>query len=142
MRRDARTVGKTRDAGFQIGARRTMPLPLAEAWQLLTSRDGVKIWLGAPIDLAGDAAYQLPDGTSGTVSVFKPNSHLRMSWQPPTWPRPSIIQVRAIPNGTRTTFAFHQEHLPGPDEREARRVHYTVALDTLEHVITSTASRT
>lgn len=137
MRRDVRTIGKTRDAGFQIGVRRTLPIPLAEAWQLLTSSEGVRIWLGAPLDLAKGSEYRLPDGTCGTVSVYEPSSHLRMSWQPPTWPRPSIIQLRVIPHDTCATIAFHQEHLPGPSERESRRAHYAAVLDTLERVITS-----
>jgi hypothetical protein len=43
MTHDMRTIGQTRDAGFQIGARRTLSIPLAEAWRLLTSREGLQI---------------------------------------------------------------------------------------------------
>jgi uncharacterized protein YndB with AHSA1/START domain len=139
MTHDMRTIGQTRDAGFQIGARRTLPIPLAEAWRLLMSREGLQIWLSDSLDmdLAKGAVYRLADGTSGMVSVYEPNSHLRMTWHPPAWPRPSIIQLRVIPNGERTTISFHQEHLPGPNEREERRAHYTAALDNLERIITN-----
>ncbi len=88
------------------------------------------------MDLAKNAVYRLADGTSGRVSVYEPNSHLRMTWQPPAWSRPSIMQLRVIPNGERTTILFHQEHLPGPNEREERRAHYSAALDNLERIIT------
>ena len=39
-------VGLTKDVGFQIGVRRTLPISRDDAWQLLTSKRGVKIWLG------------------------------------------------------------------------------------------------
>ena len=42
------------------------------------------------------------------------------------------MQVRVIPRGEKTVVAFHQEHLPGPAEREQRKAHYLGALDELE----------
>jgi len=35
----------------------------------------------------------------------------------------------------RPGFAFHEEHLPGPDERETRRTHYAAVLDELERTV-------
>ncbi len=132
-----RSVGQTRDTGFQVGVRRTLSIPLADAWQLLTSREGARLWLGEipEAELAQDLGYRLEDGTSGSVTVFEPGSHLRMTWQPPGWARPSIIQLRVLPSGERTTVAFHQEHLPGPAEREERRAFYTGALDRLRRIV-------
>jgi uncharacterized protein YndB with AHSA1/START domain len=137
MQQQKRIIGQTRDAGFQIGVRRTFPITHEAAWQLLTSAEGIRIWLdeSADVELAHGATYRLVDGTSGKVSVFTPGSHLRMTWQPPGWARPSIIQLRAIANRARTVVAFHQEHLPGPDEREARRAFYMAALDQIERLI-------
>lgn len=37
-----------------------------------------------------------------------------------------------MPSYERTVIAFHQEHLPGPGEREERRRHFVSALDALE----------
>jgi uncharacterized protein YndB with AHSA1/START domain len=77
-------------------------------------------------------AYRLKDGTEGTVRVVKPDSHLRMTWHPRGWERPTLIQVRVIPAATGTTISFHQEHLPDARAREERREHFTAALDRLE----------
>lgn len=142
MKRNERPVGLTRDVGFQIGARRTMPIGLEDAWRLLTSPEGLRIWLGdaADVDLAPGTTYQIADGTSGTVRVFVPNSHLRITWHPPGWPRPSTIQVRVMPSGERTAIAFHQEHLPGARERAERRDHFSAALDALERHISAKAA--
>lgn len=135
-RKGKRAVGQTADAGFQIGVRRTLPLAHDEAWRLVTSPDGVRAWLGdvPALALEKGARFAAPDGASGEVRVVHPGSHLRLSWQPPGWPRPSVIQVRAIPAGERTTLSFHQEHLPGAAEREARRLHFQSALDTLQRL--------
>lgn len=135
--KDDRPTGLTKDVGFQIGVRRTLPIPFEEAWQFLTSEEGVALWLGetAEFDFGEGGSYQLADGAHGEIRVFKPNSHLRLTWQPGDWPRPSTIQLRVVPNGERTTIAFHQEHLPGAEEREERRAYYKAVLARIKEVI-------
>ena len=132
-----RPVGLTKDVGWEVGARRTFPIQLEAAWRLITTPEGLNTWLGSPkgdLGSKGDQ-YTLPDGTTGAIRVFKPNSHLRLTWYPPGWPRASTIQVRVVPSGEKTVIAFHQEHLPGPEEREERRVFFKNALDQLEEMI-------
>ena len=128
-----RPVGLTKDTGYQVGARRTFPVSLEKAWRFLTSPEGVALWLGAsaPVDLSKGARYELKDGASGEVRVFKPNSHLRITWFPPGYPRASLIQVRVIPSKDRVVVSFHQEHLPGPDARADRREFFLRILDQL-----------
>ena len=41
-----REVGRTKDAGFQIGVSRTVPHDAAAVWELLTSSVGLAVWLG------------------------------------------------------------------------------------------------
>lgn len=132
-------TGKTKDAGWQVGARRSMPLALDDAWQLITSASGLAIWLGADsgLELAQDATFRLPDGTHGEVRVFKPGSHVRLTWQPPGWEVASRIQVRVIANKSKTTIAFHHEMLPGPTEREQRKAFFSDALDRLEKLVST-----
>lgn len=129
-----RVLGQTAETGFQIGVRRTLPLATDDAWRLLTSPQGVRAWLGDARGFAAEkgAAYTTPDGARGEVRVAKPGSHLRVTWQPPGWPRASTIQVRVMPAGAKTTFSFHEEHLPGAGEREERRRHYESVLDALQ----------
>jgi uncharacterized protein YndB with AHSA1/START domain len=130
-------VGLTKDVGFQIGVRRTLPICQRDAWQLLTSQRGLSIWLGevSKLNIAKGSKYQLPDGTEGEIRVYKQNSHLRITWHPPVWQRSSTIQLRVIPKGDRTVVAFHQEHLPGVQEREERRVFFAGVIERLEGII-------
>jgi len=128
-----REVGKTRDTGYVIGVRRTLPISLAEAWELITSPEGVRAWLGdgARVEWKPGREYALADGSAGAVRVVQPESHVRLTWRPRGWPRDSTIQVRVIAAASGTTIAFHQEHLPGAGAREERRAHFAAALDAL-----------
>lgn len=134
---DERPVGLTRDTGYQIGVRRTLPVTLGKAWALLLSPEGLALWLGAGSALPSPpdkgAQYQLPDGARGEVRVIKPESHIRITWHPEGWARSSTIQVRVMPaSGDRAVIIFHQEHLPDGTAREVRRAHFVAALDALE----------
>lgn len=130
---EARVIGQTKDAGFQIGVRRTLPLSSAAAWRLLTSPEGLALWLGeTSIErFEPEVRYRLPNGTEGEIRVVVPNDRLRMTWQPPGWSRPSTIQIRLLPKGHSTTIAFHQEWLPDATAREERRAHYDAVLSEL-----------
>lgn len=129
-----RRIGLTRTAGYQVGARRSFPVRLEEAWRFLTSAEGVKLWLGhAPRGgLEPGKSFTLRDGARCAVRVFSPNHHLRITWHPPGWARSSTLQVRVIPQARGTTIAFHQEHLPSAQHRADRRRHFGQVLDEIE----------
>jgi uncharacterized protein YndB with AHSA1/START domain len=133
-RTSEREVGKTRDTGWQIGVRRTLPLSVDEAWTRVTSPEGMGAWLGAEVELERGKGFALADGASGEVRVMEPGSHLRLTWQPGGWARSSTIQVRVLPAARGATVAFHQEHLPDAQAREARRAHFAAALDALARI--------
>lgn len=134
-RKGRRAVGQTADVGFNVGVQRTLPIPPDDAWRLLTSPEGVSGWLGGAPGLRWEKGerYTLEDGSGGEVRVFKPGSHLRITWMPPGWPRASTIQVRVTASGAgKTVVTLHQEHLPGAAEREERRRFFEAALDALQ----------
>ena len=136
MAQSKRPIGLTKHTGFQVGARRTLPVSLQEAWDLVTSQKGIRAWLGGSpkASLLPGETYRLRDGTIGSVRLVSPGSHLRITWHPSGWERPSLIQVRVIRAATGTTISFHQEHLPDTRSREQRRAHFSAALDKLERL--------
>jgi uncharacterized protein YndB with AHSA1/START domain len=132
-----KTKGLSKDSGWEVGVRRTFAVPASKTWDLIFSKEGLRIWLGDVPNFtpAKGEGYKLVDGTHGEVITFTPGSHLRLTWQPRDYPRPSIIQVRVKPNGDKTTIAFHQEQLPDAAARAERGEYFMQALDGLGELI-------
>ena len=134
----ARPVGLTKDVGWEVGASRTFPVTLDEAWAVLTSPEGVAAWLGEVPgglpEVAGEP-YRTADGATGEVRSFRPGNRARVTYQPPGRPAPTIVQValsgRETKAGPVTSVGFHQEHLADEAERTARKAHWAGVLDAL-----------
>ncbi len=126
-------TGQTQDAGFQIGVRRTFDISPETAWSVLTSASGLRLWLGDITRLPEEkrAVYRTADGTTGEIRAFQAVHHVRLSWQPTDWEHPSILQVRVIPTGAKTTLSFHQERLDGPQERARMAEHWKQVIEKI-----------
>ncbi len=138
-----RPVGLTRDAGWQIGVSRTFPIDLETAWNLLTSRMGLGIWLGedVPFPLTKGACYRTKEGTSGEVRSVRPLERVRLTWQPEGRAEPAIVQVVVAQSPRGCSVRFHTDHLASEDEREAMRTHWREVIDRLDRAVTEDLSR-
>lgn len=96
--------------------------------------------LGGTAEIAGGAPFALDNGTSGEIKVYKPWSHIRLTWQPAGWAEPSTLQVRVTPASRGTTVSFHHERLSGAAEREAMKAHWERVVGQLAEML-SAASR-
>ncbi len=132
-----RPVGLTRDAGWQIGVSRTLPIDLETAWKLLTSRMGLGLWLGegVPSPLTKGACYRTKEGTSGEVRSVRPLDRVRLTWQPEGRAAPATVQVVVAPSPRGCSVRFHTDHLASEDEREAMRTHWREVLDRLDSAL-------
>lgn len=124
--------GQTASAGFQIGVRRTFPISQEQAWDLLVSPEGLKLWLGdlSALELQVGQGYTTKEGISGELRVVKLFQQLRMTWQPRGWEKSSTLQIRIIPNPTnadKTTISFHQEKLKDVYTRECMKKYWEEA---------------
>ncbi len=130
-------IGQTKNIGFEIGVRRTFDIPVIRAWEIITSDEGVKIWLGDVSNLKWEngKTYKTKEGTEGEIRAINPGSHLRITWWPKNWEKASTIQIRVIPNGEKTTISFHQENLKGAQEREEMRQRWEKVLDELKKLL-------
>ena len=100
-------VGKTKDAGWQIGVSRTVPLTRDGVW---TRIEDISTWLG-----------EEPDD----VRSFKPLDRIRIGWHG------TIVQVALADTSTGTRVTFHQDHLADAAERERQRDHWKGVADRL-----------
>lgn len=130
-------VGKTKDVGWEIGVSRSMPCTAEEAWEALTSEQGLAIWLGEGARLPDEKGvpYETADGTTGELRSLRPLDRLRLTWQPHDWSHDSTVQVVVREGPTSTSVRFHQERLASQAEREAQREHWRGVLDRLEELM-------
>ncbi len=132
-----RVTGETEGAGFEIGVQKTFPISSAKAWELVTSAEGVKIWLGedANFKVSRGATYKTADGVTGEVRSFEKAKRLRFTWQSPKLKEPATVQILFIPTGENTSIRFHQEKLSRVEEREAMRRHWQQVLEKLSRLM-------
>ncbi len=133
------TVGRTKDAGWQIGVSRTIPVDLDEVWDYLTSADGVAAWLGPGVDLPFEvgATYRTTDGTHGEIRSLRPHDRVRLTWQPPGRSEDATVQIAVTPAASGCTMRFHTERLADGAERERMRTHWKAIADTIEGALTA-----
>ncbi|AIJ25206.1 SRPBCC family protein [Amycolatopsis methanolica] len=124
-------VGRTADAGWQVGVSRTLPHPAATVWEFLTSRAGAEIWLGPGAGVPGGKGerFETAGGTAGEVRSFRELDRIRLTWRPKDWDHDSTVQVTVSPSGNRTVVRFHQEWLAGAEERATQREYWKGVVD-------------
>jgi uncharacterized protein YndB with AHSA1/START domain len=118
------TTGLTKDAGWEVGVRKTVAAPLPEVWEFLLG-DGLSLWLGeGTLPHEKGATYVMADGVRGQVRSFADNQKIRLSWRPDDWPHDTTLQVtvKEAPGGT--TIGFHHEQLADRDERRMMLGHW------------------
>jgi len=131
-----RVVGETEGAGFEIGVQKSFPLTIEKAWDLVTSPEGIKIWLGeADFKIKRGVTYRTLDGTEGEVRSFEKEKRLRFTWKPAKRLEPATVQILFIPSGDHTSIRFHQEKLTRLEERELMRKHWQGVLNRLSKLI-------
>jgi uncharacterized protein YndB with AHSA1/START domain len=121
--------------GFQIGVRRTFPINVEKAWDLITSAKGIKIWLGetSSFSLQIGQQYVTEDRISGEIRVINQFQNIRLTWKKENWVKSSTLQIRTIPNGKdKTTFSFHQENLLDISIREEMKNRWEDVLNKFE----------
>jgi uncharacterized protein YndB with AHSA1/START domain len=118
-------TGLTKDAGWELGVRTTVPAPIAAVWEYLMG-PGLPIWLGEIDALPEEkgAAYATADGVRGTVRSRSDASKLRVTWRPDDWPHDTTLQVTVKEAASGTTIGFHHEGLADRDERRMMLGHW------------------
>lgn len=114
------TTGPTRDAGWEVGVRTTVPAPLAAVWDHLLG-EGLPLWLGDldALPLERGDAYETRDGIRGTVRSRTEYLRVRVGWRPADLDHETILQLTVREAATGTTIGFHHERLADRDERKA-----------------------
>ncbi|WP_411699995.1 SRPBCC family protein [Conyzicola sp.] len=128
-------TGSKKDAGWEVGVRETIDVPLPVVWQYLVSA-GVPVWLGKG-ELRGVKGfrYSMADGVRGEVLAYTEGSKIRLSWRPDDWPHDTvlIISVKEVEAGT--TIAIHHQELADRDERRMMLGHWKSVVGDLARAL-------
>lgn len=129
---DRTPVGKTKDAGWEIGVSKTLPYPLDAVWHTLVGKP--ELWLGAGAEVPAEKGgrWQSSAGTVGELRSRRERDRIRLTWKPVDWNHDTTVQVAVAlgPNGT--LVRFHQERLADAAEREQQRDYWQSIMDGLD----------
>lgn len=129
-------VGLSKDAGVQIGVRKTMALTKERVWDFLMSSEGLSLWIGdvPSLELQVGHEYESKEGVTGKLTVVVPYHKLRLTWKRMEWDNPSRLQIYVLSTKTgKTTIAIHQEMLDDVYMREIMRRYWDEMLTTLQN---------
>ena len=110
-----------KDLGYQIGVRKTFTVSTEKMWDFLLSETGITIWLGQinMDDFELHKPFKTTEGIEGKLSVFKPDSHMRLRWKSTDWLRYSTVEIRVTNSKGRAAVVFHHTGLFDVEKREA-----------------------
>jgi hypothetical protein len=135
MARDDDTIGLTRDAGWQVGVRTTVPAGGPAVWDYLTGA-GLPLWLGeTTLPTQTNAVYETDDGVRGRLISRTEGVRVRLSWRPSDWPHDTTLQLSLRAAATGTTIAVHHERLADRDERRMMLGHWKTVVAELEKAV-------
>ncbi len=118
------TPGKTKDAGWDVGVRQTVPARIDVAWQFLIG-EGLPLWLGeTTLPRMKGETYRTADGVAGEVRAYTDNAKVRLTWQPEDWPHETTLQVSVKEVDGGTTIVIHHDRLADREERRMMLGHW------------------
>lgn len=131
-------VGVTKDAGVQIGVRKTIKVEKEKVWDYLTSPQGLPLWIWDVSEFRLQKGYEFKskEGICGKLTVVLPFRKLRMKWKLPEWEKPSRLQLYLLPTDSgKTTIAIHQEMLDDVYVRELMRRFWADKLEQIKNYL-------
>ncbi|WP_193103723.1 hypothetical protein [Brachybacterium sp. FME24] len=124
-------LGLTRDAGWELGVRRTVAATAPDVWHRLLAEwlpqwlevDSIPQLVGAPLRHNGSVR--------GRIVGCHMGRRVRMYWTPVALDHETVFQVTLLEASAGTTIAIHQERLVDAVERQSLLEQWTAILDDL-----------
>ncbi len=128
-----KTDPQLKNLGFQYSIRKTFPVSVDVLWEFILSEQGILVWLGTMdiTDFELNKSFKTQEGIEGKVTTFKPDCHFRMSWKPPHWDKPSIIELRITNNKGRAAMVIHQTRFFEFEKREEMKIYWSNVIERM-----------
>lgn len=119
-----KSIGLTKNSGWQFGIRKTFPSNLESVWELFFSEDGLKYWT---------------EGVEQDFSTFKEYSHIRTKWKHIGFKESANLQIRFISSqkGDKTTISIHVDRLENENQREETKKYWTKIIKNIQVLLTA-----
>lgn len=132
------STGLTKDAGWELGVRTTVPAPLPVVWDYLVGA-GLPVWLGEIDALPTEKgeAFETRDAVRGSIRSYTEHTRLRIGWQPDDWPHDTTLQITVKEAAAGTTIGIHHEKLADREERKLMLGHWKNVAAALERYFAS-----
>jgi activator of HSP90 ATPase len=130
---EKKVVGLTKTVGFQFSITKTCPVSEDAAWDFLLSESGVSIWLGS-IDFEAfelNNPFTTAEGIEAKITIFKPDSHLRLAWKRAHWDNISFIEIRVLTNKGRAKLGLLHTHMTSVEQREEVKAYWTKVFEKM-----------
>lgn len=131
-------IGKTKNAGWQVGIRKTIPLTSDQLWNFITGNQGMQIIIGDTISATNSYNQDRisEKEIQYKITTIVQNSHLRMQWRLPDWKEYSILQIRVYSTGqNKAVLAIHQEKLVNGNTRAVMKKYWQEKIDNIVKAI-------
>src|SRR5665213_3902441 len=110
---------------------RTFPISAKRAWKLMTSPDGLALWLSpmSPFKIERGAQFECEGGIFGEVRTVKVPARARLTWQDTEWSKPSILQLNVVARGpSKSIVIIGHGELRTAQLQKQMREHWKVKL--------------
>lgn len=106
--------GRNDKGEYSVAGSKTFPCSQRKMWRLLTSPEGMAIWLKplSEFRIEIGAHFETEGGAYGEVRTMKAGERLRMTWQETHWTKKSVVQIFIHPRpGDRCMVGFMHEQI-------------------------------
>lgn len=123
-----RKEGQNQKGEYSVTVTKSLSQSARSIWKLLNSVEGLKIWLSPTetgFNPVKDAVFERSDGFYGQIRTIKAGERFRLSWLHESWPKPTIVQIVALPRtGSKSLLIITHEGFSDTDTREKMRQHW------------------
>jgi uncharacterized protein YndB with AHSA1/START domain len=130
--------GRNEKGEYSVAGSRTFAIEKKAAWKLLSSKDGIAIWLKPLSDfhLEPGATFESEGGVFGEVRTMKPGDRIRMTWQESDWEKPTTVQIILVARkNKKCIIGFQHEKIKDARLKSRLRDHWKNVLMELREFI-------
>jgi len=106
-----RKTGQDAKGHYMVTSTKSLPFNAAKAWKLVTSPEGLRIWLKPlmdDIEIKPKTQFETADGYFGEIRTVGKNRRIRMYWQDPLWDKHTVVELMlAAPTTGKIVLVFN-----------------------------------